>query len=594
MKKNITINMQGRLYPIDEDAYELLKQYEDSLRGYFSGKDGGIEIVDDIEARIAELFDEVMASGKAAIDISDVQRIITRIGNPQQMDDGQAEAAGGQRQAGGSTDSQAYGDSAGQQPTGDDGQDDASPADDNDKTIWGRIRRIFVRKGRRLYRDPKDKKLFGVLSGLSHYYGGDVTIWRIIVLAFGVIFLTTGDMSRFAFYMLIVYFVLGMVLPEAVTPEDRLRMNGKNVDPQNLAEEVTAESKTTANAMAGNQPQGCLSTLGSVVTVCLKVIAWIVFGSIVLGFIGLLVVFLLLLFAPTLTIFADHDIAFAFSDHPWTGTIGLVSFVMLIVLIVYGAISSRDHKNNISRLLFAILLIASLVGSITCATIIISDLRKQIEKIDISMADNYRRQNTHNGIFVKATDWDYLSSKGWNVLLNDNNDHLTASGEYYTGNTERTYLDSFNGSGKQRYWVERADSTLAPGTYSLTAVVRSDGPGVYIYAIADSDGKTFSKGAHTPYTKEIPAEGNTGGQIWQDAKADIGVDDSLTVGRKRLIKAIVDTNDGNGYGWSRITIKDIKTKRGYIRYGVTTEPAITNDQFAGTWFSADDFKLTKE
>lgn len=87
MKKNITINMQGRLYAIDEDAYELLKQYEDSLRGYFSSKEGGHEIVDDIEARIAELFDDVVASGKAAIDIADVQRIISRMGNPQQMDD---------------------------------------------------------------------------------------------------------------------------------------------------------------------------------------------------------------------------------------------------------------------------------------------------------------------------------------------------------------------------------------------------------------------------------------------------------------------------------------------------------------------------
>ena len=80
MKKNITINMQGRLYAIDEDAYNLLKQYEDSLRNYFANKEGGHEIVDDIEARIAELFDEVVARGKVAIDINDVENIVTRMG----------------------------------------------------------------------------------------------------------------------------------------------------------------------------------------------------------------------------------------------------------------------------------------------------------------------------------------------------------------------------------------------------------------------------------------------------------------------------------------------------------------------------------
>mgnify|MGYP006891724134 CR=1 FL=1 len=53
MKKNITINMLGRLYAIDEDAYGLLQQYIDTLRSYFAHKPDGKEIADDIEARIA-------------------------------------------------------------------------------------------------------------------------------------------------------------------------------------------------------------------------------------------------------------------------------------------------------------------------------------------------------------------------------------------------------------------------------------------------------------------------------------------------------------------------------------------------------------
>ena len=63
MKKNITLNLCGRLFNIDEDAYEMLSTYEQSLRSYFRSREGGEEIADDIEARIAELMDELKAQG---------------------------------------------------------------------------------------------------------------------------------------------------------------------------------------------------------------------------------------------------------------------------------------------------------------------------------------------------------------------------------------------------------------------------------------------------------------------------------------------------------------------------------------------------
>ena len=50
MKKNITINLCGRLFQIDEDAYELLKNYEDVLRRYFRKQEGGEEIAADLLA----------------------------------------------------------------------------------------------------------------------------------------------------------------------------------------------------------------------------------------------------------------------------------------------------------------------------------------------------------------------------------------------------------------------------------------------------------------------------------------------------------------------------------------------------------------
>ena len=61
MKKNITINLCGRLFQIDEDAYELLQNYIESLHASFGRQEGGEEIADDIEERIAELFEELSA-----------------------------------------------------------------------------------------------------------------------------------------------------------------------------------------------------------------------------------------------------------------------------------------------------------------------------------------------------------------------------------------------------------------------------------------------------------------------------------------------------------------------------------------------------
>lgn len=87
MKKNITINLYGSLYQIDEDAYQLLQTYEDSMRAYFAKHEGGAEISDDIEHRIAELLSELKAQGREAIDIDDVQSIIKRIGQPEEMGD---------------------------------------------------------------------------------------------------------------------------------------------------------------------------------------------------------------------------------------------------------------------------------------------------------------------------------------------------------------------------------------------------------------------------------------------------------------------------------------------------------------------------
>lgn len=87
MKKVININFQGAIVPIEETSYELLKQYTESLRNYFANEQGRDEIINDIESRISELFQERLKKGATCITDEDVNAIINNMGRPQDFED---------------------------------------------------------------------------------------------------------------------------------------------------------------------------------------------------------------------------------------------------------------------------------------------------------------------------------------------------------------------------------------------------------------------------------------------------------------------------------------------------------------------------
>ena len=85
MKKNIQINLYGTLYNIDEDAYQLLENYLESMKRYFSRQEGGAEIADDIEHRVAELLWARKEKGMEAVSNDIIREIIAQIGNPEEI-----------------------------------------------------------------------------------------------------------------------------------------------------------------------------------------------------------------------------------------------------------------------------------------------------------------------------------------------------------------------------------------------------------------------------------------------------------------------------------------------------------------------------
>ena len=186
MKKVININFQGRVVPIEETAYEMLKQYIDSLRRYFANEEGRDEIINDIESRIAELFSETLKKGSTCITDTDVQAVMASMGRPEDFEAETGTNGGSAANAGSAT---GTGAGTGQQQSAN--QQSQAGAGPN-----------YGTRGK-MVRNADDKIIAGVCSGLANYFHIDPVIMRIIF----VVLLFTGGSG------LLVYLILWVAVP---------------------------------------------------------------------------------------------------------------------------------------------------------------------------------------------------------------------------------------------------------------------------------------------------------------------------------------------------------------------------------------------
>lgn len=314
MKKNITINLAGQLFAIDEDAYQLLFNYTETLRRFYRRQDEGEEVVDDIEARIAELFVELQTQGYNAITIEHVQSVIERIGSLEDITGTNSETRSRERAE--NLDDAAAGAAEAL-------HDAAGNAADSVRGAWNK-----VRGGKRFYRDMENKFLFGVLAGCSRYFGGDVTIWRIVflVLMFAPLPFIGHSLNGLGGVPFILYIVMAIVAPAASTPEERLKMRGEEVTPQNLAGEVKREStETNANAARAQRRQ-TMNMIAAVLLILFSVWMW-------LGLLGVICGSGVLCFMPE---FIKHQMYHAESMKLATADANAVIFSILYILLAVG------------------------------------------------------------------------------------------------------------------------------------------------------------------------------------------------------------------------------------------------------------------
>ena len=214
MKKTLTVNLGGTVFHIDEDAYRLLDNYLSNLKIHFRKEAGAGEIIDDIERRISELFAEKLTAGSQVITITDVEEVIARMGKPEDME----------------------------------AENDSEPS-------VGNATRTTIH--RRLYRNPDDKLLGGVISGMAAYLGWDVTLLRLLLLV--VLICGVGTLIP-------VYIVCWLVIPEARTAAEKLSMRGEAVTVENIGKTVTDGFEKVANGvndyMKSDKPRTFLQKLG--------------------------------------------------------------------------------------------------------------------------------------------------------------------------------------------------------------------------------------------------------------------------------------------------------------------------------------------
>lgn len=188
MNKTVNINLANTLFHIDDDAYNKLRRYLESIKRSFSGTPGSDEIIADIEARIAELFLEKMENERQVITQKQVDEVINVMGQPE------------------------------------DYMVDEDIFEDEPKKTYAEPRP----RAKKLYRDIDHKYIGGVCAGLEHYLGFDALWIRLIFILLAV----------FTGFGLVAYILLWILVPEAATTSQKLDMRGEPVNISNIERKV--------------------------------------------------------------------------------------------------------------------------------------------------------------------------------------------------------------------------------------------------------------------------------------------------------------------------------------------------------------------
>lgn len=262
MKKNISINIGGIIFHIEEDGYDTLRKYLDSINAYFSSYEDNSEILADIESRIAEIFLSKLSDGKQVVTKDDVASLIHTMGS---VSDFKAAEEQGAPQAESQKKSE---DEFKKEASGNTSAGKKLHRDQRRKIlggvcaglghyfnvdpVWPRLLFALLVLGsygslmliyiilwiflpgsteleeegevKKLFRDPEKKVIGGVASGVAAFFGADTTLIRILFVVFSIV----GGLG------FLIYVILWIALPEAKSITEKMQMQGEPVTLSNI------------------------------------------------------------------------------------------------------------------------------------------------------------------------------------------------------------------------------------------------------------------------------------------------------------------------------------------------------------------------
>jgi phage shock protein PspC (stress-responsive transcriptional regulator) len=189
MKKNISINISGIIFHIEEDGYDQLKEYLESIHRYFSTYDDSTEIIADIENRIAEIFLSKLKEDRQVITLEDVEELKATMGGIKDFKAVEME----------------------EEP---ESEEEELFVGEEDESTYSRT----AEAQRKLYRDEKRKILGGVLAGIAHYFTID-PLW--IRLIFILLFLGISILPQMGAVLFIAYILMWIIVPGTYELEEQ-------------------------------------------------------------------------------------------------------------------------------------------------------------------------------------------------------------------------------------------------------------------------------------------------------------------------------------------------------------------------------------
>ena len=334
MEKTIIINIGNTIIHIEESAYELLKAYLNEVKQHFANHADDLEIVTDIENRIAELLTEQLEEQKKqVVDAANVNSVIAQMGSVKDFD--------------------------------------SVEENEEEPLINTNYQHQYTEK--KLYRDMDDRVVAGVCSGIAHYINTEP---RWIRLAFFLITFLGGA-------GILVYGILWVIMPKALSRIEKMEMKGEPANLQgfqrNLDEELQAVKERLSEVNRQAQPLFArfgifvgefFEWLGRFISGTGKIIFKVIAGVIIIF--GILFLLTLIIGAAAFQGFWDASIyeyfPFSIINDSSRGVILFSAFIVMfipILALVLFSIRVAFNKQAINKTLSFALLIIWLVGVAT-------------------------------------------------------------------------------------------------------------------------------------------------------------------------------------------------------------------------------------